>query len=380
MPDDLPTIGGFLRTCAKDVDLFTYAMRSICRFGFPLLATMTITYAPRDADVLERLLRGAFPWAHHLASDSDESIGARVLNLTGHAASTAYGKSFFRPGLGYMAQIIDKLRADELIRRATPSGVQHAYIMYFDSDNLLTRTLVPSDVFTRQASSWVLRLPAITYKRLGVMHEHAWRSLTAHMLGVPRTNITLSFMCRHGGLLFPVWEYEPLRARLLSVLGETLFDRAAHLLSHRTAAVGGDGGHHKPTHADLDAHRQYEVSSSGISHTCTHTHTHTCPLRVSCNSWLTVCAACAPVFGGMQVSGGGLTEFELLGGYLYYLRNGGGVVWEYGGTPWNSSSPTGFPVEQVNSWNPGVLTTATRTRYDRISSLRNPPRLTMPHA
>ena len=60
--DNDPRIAGFIRTCAKDVDFLVFALRSICKFAFPLLSSVTVVFPEHERSQLEPLLRGAFPW------------------------------------------------------------------------------------------------------------------------------------------------------------------------------------------------------------------------------------------------------------------------------------------------------------------------------
>ena len=124
--------------------------------------------------------------------------------------------------------------------------------MYFDSDNLLTRPLTHADVFERyrgssdpqtdRASRYQLHLPAVAWARYGAMHEAAWRSRLASMLGlsVPETRYTT--MCRGGGLTYPAWMHSELRAHLHQVMGgRSLHEHAAHLLEDRKVTYAREG-------------------------------------------------------------------------------------------------------------------------------------------
>jgi len=264
----------------------------------------------------------AFPWAHARPSTVDERIGSFFQNHTGRHVTTAAGKSFFVPGVGYHAALIDKLNADRHIRRHT-SGAAYDYIMYFDSDNLLTRPLTHADVFERyrgssdpqtdRASRYQLHLPAVAWARYGAMHEAAWRSRLASMLGlsVPETRYTT--MCRGGGLTYPAWMHSELRAHLHQVMGgRTLHEHAAHLLEDRKA------------------------------------HDHMA------------------------------ADYELMGGYLLYIAKGrGGVAWEVeDGSeehPWGNqthradgTSRLPFPVLQRNSWSSNGFPLDKRLEYECI--------------
>jgi hypothetical protein len=336
MPDDLPLISGFTRTCFKDADFLTYLLRSICRFGFPLLAGMTVAYARREAAQLEPLLRAAFPWAQPRASDADARIAATFRARAGRPPSLSSGRSFLVPGVGYHAALIDKLDADALVGAHATRG-PYAYIMYFDSDNLLTRPLVPADVFAAPptapdaptapnaptapaarvapaapaalaatATRYRLRLPAIAWRGLGATHEGAWRGRLARMLGLPPADVRLSTMCRGGGLTFPRWLHAPLRAHLNRTLGVGLAEHAAALLE--------------------DQRRHDHMAA----------------------------------------------DYELLGGYLYYVApRRGDVVWDVedgsAAHPWaNASRRAAFPVLQENSWTAGGLSIERRLEYECI--------------
>ena len=98
MPSELPLVTGFTRTCRKDVELAMNLLRSVCKFGSPLISDMTVTYAKSEAPQLEPLLHVAFPWAHARPSTVDERIGSFFQNHTGRHVTTAAGKSFFVPG------------------------------------------------------------------------------------------------------------------------------------------------------------------------------------------------------------------------------------------------------------------------------------------
>ena len=156
-----------------------YALASLCRFGFPLLSSLTVTYAPHEAAALAPLFT-KHAWIRAVPSPNDALIQAAVRSISGRNASTAAGKSFFAPGIGYHAQMIDKLTAPELV------GHDADFILYFDSDNVITRPLRPSDIF---ASDGRVRLAAVPYHgsfvSFGKMHENAWRHRTAFALGLP---------------------------------------------------------------------------------------------------------------------------------------------------------------------------------------------------
>ena len=284
----LPTIAGFIRTCAKDDFLLQYALASLCRFGFPLLSSLTVTYAPYEAAALAPLFT-KHAWIRAVPSPNDALIHAAVRSITGRNASTAAGKSFFAPGIGYHAQMIDKLTAPELV------GHGADFILYFDSDNVITRPLRSSDVF---ASDGRVRLAAVPYHGMhvsfGKMHENAWRHRTAFALGLPDETVTHSFMTRGGGLCYPSWLHAPLRTALEAALGVSLHRYAAMLLT-KTA---------KDTH-------------------------------------------------------GHMVDYEVMGAYLRYVNTssakGNGIAWEVVGDdeasklqPWPAESR--FPLIQVNSW------------------------------
>ena len=234
--DNDPRIAGFIRTCAKDVDFLVFALRSICKFAFPLLSSVTVVFPEYERSQLEPLLRGAFPWVTVRPTDTEVRIAAQFLNMTGRRADiNRAGHSFMVPGVGYHAAMIDKLNADVLI------GSAYDYVMFCDySDNLFTRTLRMSDLFVgdmavRPRRAPVLRMLAYKYVP-GSQHEQAWRSVTARLLNLTVDETAHSFMTHVGGLTFPLWIYEPLRAHLHRVLlgstGETdLYQYAARLMS-----------------------------------------------------------------------------------------------------------------------------------------------------
>ncbi len=221
--------------------------------------------------------------------------------------------------VGYHAALIDKLDADRLVGLHT-SGAAFEYIMYYDSDNLLTRPLRPSDIFElrlsdvgpgQNASRYLLRLPAIAWRRFGAMHEAAWRSRLATMLGLPNKDVRFSTMARGGGLTYPTWMHAGLREHLNGTLGMSLHEQAARLLAEPR------------THDHMAA------------------------------------------------------DYELMGGYLFYVLGGGGVAWEVeDGSlehPWSNETHRGdgtlglpFPVLQQNSWAANGFTLDKRLEYECI--------------
>lgn len=89
--DSDPRIAGFIRTCAKDVDFLVFALRSICKFAFPLLSSVTVVFPEHERSQLEPLLRGAFPWVTVRPTDTEVRIAAQFLNLTGRIADIKPG-------------------------------------------------------------------------------------------------------------------------------------------------------------------------------------------------------------------------------------------------------------------------------------------------
>jgi len=317
-----PLISGFTRTCVKDLDHLTYLLRSVCKFGFPFLSGYTVTYAAKEAPQIEPVLMSAFPWVHARPSIADQLIVEFVKNRTGHSAPTSAGKSFFFPGVGYHAALIDKLDADLFI--GSDDTREWEYIMYYDSDNVLTRPLRPSDGFaialkpdgqTRYqlrlvASAWasaqaVPRATDVLSRRGWQMHEDAWRSHTAQMLNLTLAEVRYSTMTQGGGLMYPAWMHTQLRSHLLRTLGKSLHEYAAALLEDR---------------------RKHEHMAA---------------------------------------------DYELLGGYLKYVASdGGGVLWEEedgsAAHPWRDEAALPFPVLQENSWLKQGLSLERRLDYECI--------------
>ena len=208
---------------------------------------MTVIYPRAEAHFFETLSKG-FPWVRWRLTDSDARVAAAFRNVTGKAAPTGVGKSHLVPGVGYVAQILDKMHADSFVPTSD-------YIICFDSDTFLPRPLLPEHLFntssggggrsggkgggsssSRSSSgtssltpsiSYYPLMPAMPWPKGGSEHENFWRGRTAEALGVPRDVVQLSFMARGGGLLFPSWLFRPLRARMLHVHNESLYSYAA---------------------------------------------------------------------------------------------------------------------------------------------------------
>jgi hypothetical protein len=249
-------IAGFIRTCAKDIEFLIFALRSICKFAFPLLSSVTVVFAEHEAEKLVPLLSGAFPWVIARPVDTEKRIASRFRAQTGKDINiNAPGKSFLTPGVGYHAAMIDKLHADVHV----PAG--HNFVMFCDSDNLFTRRLRLSDLFSveghaslpphhhegRNQAFHKLRVLTDPYQQ-GTMHESAWRRVTARLLNLSVARTSLTFMTRVGGLTFPTWIYPPLRAHLYSVLNaslgaEDLYAYAAALLHPELSPVHGKQRH-----------------------------------------------------------------------------------------------------------------------------------------
>ena len=141
-----PTVGGFLRTYARDAPFLTYSLRSICKFAFPTITHQTVVYPQSEAALFRTLLRG-FPWAHAVGSDADARVADAFALEAGKPAPRGAGKSFIVPGVGYIAQILDKMLADTFL----PAPAD--YIIYFDSDTFLPRPLLPMHLFNASAAT-----------------------------------------------------------------------------------------------------------------------------------------------------------------------------------------------------------------------------------
>ena len=177
-----PVIGGMLRTYSADRAWLVWALRSIRRFAYPLISSLTVVYPEGEAANFTSLLRYGFPWVRPRASTTDGAFAARAqLAKADRTSAKAWMPS------GYAAQIYDKLAFDAYVPADTD------VVIFFDSDTVLLRPLLVSDVL-EPATGRPLH-PYRPWEYAGRMAETAWRESTSRVLGAPLNH---TFMYRQG--------------------------------------------------------------------------------------------------------------------------------------------------------------------------------------
>eukprot|EP00965_Chrysotila_dentata_P134385 4443797-Pleurochrysis_carterae.AAC.2 len=177
-----PNIGGLLRTYARDADWLMYALRSISKFGFPLLSSMTLVFPEEDSALFESIAQTTFPWLRLRATSTDRIFRNRI-SMSGCDSGSC--------SLGFAAQIYDKLNADQFM----PEGTD--FIVFFDSDCILLRPWLLSDIMAPAAPGSKRPRPRVAYSSWqdkGLAARSTMRAATALALRVSPEHIRYSFL------------------------------------------------------------------------------------------------------------------------------------------------------------------------------------------
>ena len=227
-------IVAFLRTYGGDLEWLPYSLRSIQKFTTPTINRTIVVYPSAEASLFEPVLSTGFPWVQREPTLSDDRIKEKLTAMTPPPQPCQKGSC----SVGYLAQIVDKLRVDTFIRghydfvicaRAveplrSSSESSRACLARMnadtDSDSIFTRPLLATDLFATGTPARAL-LPYRRYSDTNVDHTSAWQNSTASALGMKGADNPFTFMSRQGQV-YPAWLHANLRDVLSAIHGKPM--------------------------------------------------------------------------------------------------------------------------------------------------------------
>ena len=185
-----------LRTYTVDREWLPYSLRSIEKFMFPTISSLTVVY-PAGEESMFREILDEFPWTLTRTTRHDEMMSRLMKMYYSHSYYCATRGC----SVGYAAQIVDKMHADQFVPRTCQ------YIIYIDTDSVATRQYGASDIFDAYGKS---RFPYRLWSTLPKDAIRAWKASTAKALTMKLQALGQSFMCRQG-LVYPIEMFKQLR-------------------------------------------------------------------------------------------------------------------------------------------------------------------------